>query len=270
MKFEEIVRQFGGLPWFDFEMVHLMSGETDECVHTELYRWRQAGKLVELRRGLFSLAEPWRRWVAGSGSGGTAGAVAESRCRDSAAIGAVLAGGIYPPSYLSARWALWWWGLFEGDFGKGYTSVTARPAREFENAFGRFSYATLPRDMLFGTVNVEAAGRRVRVASPEKALLDFCFIEGGEWDAARWTGLGLDERKIGKIECALLNEFASRSGRPRLKRAAKSFGRMAKAMASKSGVAIAPTGAGVSTVAAMVVKVEVGADSAKPGEGEGA
>jgi hypothetical protein len=262
MKFDEIVRQFGGLPWFDFEMVHLMSGETDECVHTELYRWRQAGKIVELRRGLFSLADPWRRWVAGSGSGDTAGAVTEGRWRDSATIGAVLAGGIYPPSYLSAGWALWWWGLFEGDFGKEYTSVTARPAREFENAFGRFSYATLPRDMLFGTVNVEAAGRKVRVASPEKALLDFCFIEGGEWGAARWEGLGLDARNIRKIDCALLGELASRSGRPRLKRAAKSFGRMAKAGASSSGVAIAPTGVAAGAGAL--------AGSAKPGQGDNA
>jgi len=57
MKFEDIVRTFGDQPWFDFEMAHLVSGEAAPCVHTELYRWRQAGKLVELRRGFFTLAE---------------------------------------------------------------------------------------------------------------------------------------------------------------------------------------------------------------------
>ena len=206
MKFDDLIRLFGGRAWFDFEMVLLLSGEKAECVHTELYRWRQAGKLVELRRGLFALAEPWRQ-------GGL--------------DGAALACPLYGPSYLSGLWALnrckaiaW------GDDGAmtaakpEFTSVTARPARVFENAFGRFSYVTLPRDLLFGSRTEEIGGRRARVAWPEKALLDFCFASGGEWDEGRFEAARIDPEPL---DFKRLGEFAARAGRPRLARAAGAF-----------------------------------------------
>lgn len=209
MKFDDLVRLFGNRAWFDFEMVLLLSGEEAECVHTELYRWRQSGKLVELRRGLFTLAEPWRH-------GGL--------------DGAALAGPLYAPSYLSGLWVLARCGIVEtvGDAGAGlaaagrleFTSVTARPARTFENAFGRFSYATFPRDLLFGSRTEELGGRQARVAWPEKALLDFWFVEGGEWDEGRFEKAGMDP---GPMDLVRLGEMAARAGRPRLARAAGAF-----------------------------------------------
>ena len=215
MKFEEIVRLFGEKAWFDFEMVHLISGEASACVHTELYRWRESGKLIELRRGLFALAEPWRH-----------GAI------DAAA----LAEALYPPSYLSGAWALRRYGMLSegggctGGGGEGggcaggdgesrrpeFDSVTARPAKVFENSFGRYSYSTFPRDLLFGTRTEVIGGNRVRIAFPEKALLDFWFIEGGEWDEGRIESAGLD---TAPLDLGRLEAFAARAGRPRLARA---------------------------------------------------
>jgi hypothetical protein len=257
MKFKDLLRLFGHRTWFDFEMIRLASGEAAECVHTEVYRWRRAGKLIELRRGLFVLAEPWRR---------------------QAAEGAELAEPIYPPSYLSGQWALGYWGLLPAAPGLEYSSASARPARVFTNSFGSYSYFTLPRDLLFGTTPIpggagltqpkvqplasaapgaqraEPAGPPAneslelfavsaclpRVALPEKALLDLCFIEGGEWDAARFAGLGLS---IGReesnpqapgpggvnavaapgIDPERFRLMAERSGRPRLIKAAKAL-----------------------------------------------
>ena len=155
MKFNEIVRTFGDRAWFDFEMVHLISGEASACVHTELYRWRESGKLIELCRGLFALAEPWRH---------------------SPVDGACLAEALYPPSYLSGAWALRRYGALpvgaKSDRPE-FDSVTARPAKVFENSFGRYSYTTFPRDLLFGTRTEAIGGQPVRVALPEKALLDY-------------------------------------------------------------------------------------------------
>lgn len=273
MKFQDILAFFGHRDWFDFEMIRLASGEAAECVHTEVYRWRRTGKLIELRRGLFVLAEPWRR---------------------KPVDGADLAGAIYPPSYLSGRWALSYWGLLPQAPGLDYSSVSARPARVFKNSFGTYSYSTLPRDLLFGTtaflkgevvtqkkvpppassvpgapqtqptelpttLSLEVLLSRAsysRIALPEKALLDLCFMEGGEWDAARLVGLGLKLNKqergleIGIQSCAAstdtlaaeflpneaetpsidIEKFASmaeRSGRPRLIKAAKALARLA-------------------------------------------
>ena len=199
MKFNEIVQTFGDRTWFDFEMVHLISGEASACVHTELYRWRESGKLIELRRGLFALAEPWRH-----------GAI------DAAA----LAKALYPPSYLSGAWALRRYGVLSEGGGEGerpeLDSVTARPAKVFENSFGRYSYSTFPRDLLFGTRTVVIGRNRVRMAFPEKALLDYWFIEGGEWDEGRINAAGLD---TAPLDLGRLEAFAARAGRPRLARA---------------------------------------------------
>ncbi len=230
MKFEELLRFFGHRAWFDFEMLYLASGEAAESVHTEVYRWRRTGKVIELRRGLFILAEPWRRQPV---------------------EGADLAGAIYPPSYLSGRWALSYWGLLPQTPGLEFSSVSARPARSFENTLGIYSYATLPRDLLFGTTSFPGAlqtqpaefsvgnspeellrcSSRTRIALPEKALLDLCFIDGGEWDAARLSGLGLAIDASGPEAAAgspgfdrkKIRAMAERSGRPRLIRAAKAL-----------------------------------------------
>jgi hypothetical protein len=209
MKFEDIVRTFGDKPWFDFEMVHLVSGEAAPCVHTELYRWRQAGKLIELRRGFFVLAEPWRRYPLD---------------------GAELAGGLYEPSYLTGAWALARCDALPGAAAQApsglprYTSVTARPAKVFENALGRYEYAALPRDLLFGTETVAMGGGAARIARPEKALLDWWLIEGGDWDEARMETASLNPEPIdgGKLAAA-----ADRAGRPRLAKAVKAFRRYA-------------------------------------------
>jgi hypothetical protein len=219
MKFNEIVQTFGDRAWFDFEMVHLISGEASACVHTELYRWRESGKLIELRRGLFALAEPWRH-----------GAI----------DGAVLAGALYQPSYLSGAWALRRYGVLSFGAGTGsdgsleggrpeFESVTARPAKVFENSFGRYSYTTFPRDLLFGTRTEVIGGRPVRVACPEKALLDYWFIEGGEWDEGRIKGVGFNKPGLGggTLDMEKLEALAARAGRPRLARAAGAFLRAA-------------------------------------------
>ncbi|VBB39202.1 hypothetical protein TRIP_E190120 [uncultured Spirochaetota bacterium] len=266
MKFRDLLRLFGHRVWFDFEMLRLASGEAAESVHTEVYRWRRTGRLIELRRGLFVLAEPWRKQII---------------------QGAELADPIYSPSYLSGRWALRYWKLLPPMPGLEYSSVSARPARTFTNSFGTYSYATLPRDLLFGTTifpgaeifdgatcssGVEAfadpakalqAGtdkrflqdsiRRAslpRIALAEKALLDLCFIEGGEWDTARLAGLGLASpfkdlepatpipgpgiltARPG-IDPEKLGAMAERSGRPRLIRAAKAFSKLAAGRGSR-------------------------------------
>jgi len=210
MKFNEIVQTFGNRAWFDFEMVHLISGEASACVHTELYRWRESGKLIELRRGLFALAEPWRH---------------------SPVDGACLAEALYPPSYLSGAWALRRYGLlpvdasaYAEDEGPAFDSVTARPAKTFENTIGHYTYTTFPRDLLFGTKTELIDGKRVRMALPEKALLDYWFIEGGEWDEERIKNAGLSR---GPLDRDRLEALAARAGRPRLARATGAYLRAA-------------------------------------------
>lgn len=206
MKFRDILHHFGSQPWFDFEMAWLASGETEECVHTELYRWRKAGKLVELRRGLFCIAPPWSRHVLD---------------------GSAYANPIYPPSYLTGEWVLRRAGVFSVQDPEvrptAYTSATPRPARSFENPFGLYQYDILPKDLFFGVSKEGSGGAEAYVAEPEKALLDYWFFKKGEWDVPRLEALGLD---ASLVDGDKLFRYAEASGRPRLVKAAKALIRL--------------------------------------------
>ena len=102
--------------------------------------------------------------------------------------------------------------------------MTARPAKIFENSFGRYSYTSFPRDLLFGTRTEVIGGRPARVALPEKALLDYWFIEGGEWDEERIKNAGLGREAL---DMDRLEALVARAGRPRLARATGAFLRAA-------------------------------------------
>jgi hypothetical protein len=207
MKFRDILQHFGNQPWFDFEMAWLASGETEECVHTELYRWRKAGKLIELRRGLFCIAPPWSRQVL---------------------AGWAYANPIYPPSYLTGEWVLRKEGILPAaDKSSGqtvYTCATPRPARTFENPLGQYQYDILPKDLFFGVVKENSGGAGAYVADPEKSLLDYWFFQKGEWDLPRHEALGMD---ASRIDAQKLIRYAKTAGRPRLLKAAKTFIRYA-------------------------------------------
>lgn len=218
MRFSDIRRIFSDQPWFDFEMVRAISGEQPDCLRTELYRWRKSGKLTELRRGFFTLRKP----VPARG-GPSAGD-----------FGAVLAAPLYSPSYLSGAWALRFWGAMKSQAPAAapeYTSVTSRPPAQFENSFGLYRYDTLPVELHFGIREAEMGGHKIRVAGPEKAFLDLCFVEGCEWDGDRIASLGLDAEFF---DMDALASLARRTHRPRLIRAAKTLAKLSPAAKGKS------------------------------------
>ena len=60
MKWEELLRLVGDEPVFSSGL--LLSGGTPERqIRIQLSRWVRAGRLHQLRRGLYVLAPPWRK-----------------------------------------------------------------------------------------------------------------------------------------------------------------------------------------------------------------
>ena len=163
MKFDRLRSLFDQTEYFDFATLLQMSGEPREQVRMQLYRWRKAGKLICLRKGLYAFAEGYRRRPLSP---------------------ARLAGVIYPPSYLSLQWALGFYGLIpEGVVT--FTSVTTRQTNSFVNPIGRHEYRHVKAALFFDYRPLEWSGERIRVASPEKALLDFWYLEPGSWTVDR-------------------------------------------------------------------------------------
>ena len=92
--------------------------------------------------------------------------------------GYCLAGAIYGPSYLSFDYALSRYGLIP-EAVYTYTSATfsKKKAKEYTNAFGRFTYRDVPADAYpFGITVKEESGYICQIATPEKALCDKLYI----------------------------------------------------------------------------------------------
>jgi hypothetical protein len=82
---------------------------------------------------------------------------------------------LYQPSYLSLESALAWYG-FIPEIVYAYTSVSARITRTFENAFGHFIYRHVKSELFWGYVEVKTDQGPYLLAEPEKALLDYFYL----------------------------------------------------------------------------------------------
>ncbi len=195
MKFDRFLQLVGDLPWFDFATVLQLSGEPRQNLRVRLYEWRKAGKLLSLRRGMYALAEPYRRV---------------------AAHPALLSNQLYTPSYISMHWALSFYGLIPAK-PVVYTAVTPRVPRTFENDFGVYRYSNLKQKFFFGYQVVDMGGENVFVATPEKALLDLWHLRSGAWDTDRVVEMRFQNFDV--VSTRRLRDFAKRFGLPRLMRA---------------------------------------------------
>jgi predicted transcriptional regulator of viral defense system len=202
MRFDELLSQCGTLPWFDYQTVLLLFPEGEESVRTSLYRHRRGGRVIELRRGFYAFAE---------------------RYRPSSLPAPALAGILHAPSYLSELWALSWHGIIP-EKAVIMTSVSPKPPATYDNTFGSYRYRSIKQALFWGYKKESIMGADVRIATPEKALIDLWHLEHGEWDEERLESMRIETRAL---DVAQVAEHASRSGSPRLLRAASALARLA-------------------------------------------
>jgi len=206
MKFDDLMESFGSLTSFNRSDLSLMFGESDSSLGVSMHRLKKTGKIVELKRGLYALSDPWRKAVL---------------------HGPLAANIMYHPSYLSGLWALSWYGIIP-EKTELYTSVTTRATRTFENPFGRFLYQSLKPSLFGGWVRTAIAGAEVLIATPEKALADYFYLESGEWNETRMTSMRFDPADISAEKLAV---YLEATGEARLSRALNSWRRYAAELA---------------------------------------
>lgn len=205
MKFDHFIKEVGALPLFDLTLVVRISGESKGHLLVQLHRWVRAGKVIALRRGLYTLADAYRR---------------------ASLSPLTLANELYRPSYLSGVWAMHFYGLIP-EKAVVFTSVTPRVTRSFRNPFGDFSYSSLKQAFFWGFEAREIQGGRVWMAEPEKALLDFWHLNAGEWTADRLREMRF--QGFDGVDMDRLSAYAGRWGAPRLVRVVSRFRDLSKA-----------------------------------------
>jgi len=123
-----------------------------KVLDSQLGLWVKKGYLLRLKKGIYAFSREHDK-LRGEG----------------------IASVLYPPSYLSLESALSWYG-FIPEMVFAYTNVTARITRTFENAFGRFIYRHVKSELFWGYREVKAEQGPYLLAEPEKALLDYFYL----------------------------------------------------------------------------------------------
>jgi hypothetical protein len=194
MKYDKLLTLTDGLEWFDLPLLVQLAGERRATLTNQLYRWVQSGRVVSLRRGIYTLSDSYRKVKMQP---------------------AALANALYRPSYLSGLWAMAYWGLIPESVSV-YISVTSRKPSTFKNPFGEFAYHNIKQPLFGGYRPVRMLSFDVLIAEPEKALFDYWYLSTGKWSEARIAELRLSNSLIDRQK---FRSWIDQSDKPRLRAA---------------------------------------------------
>lgn len=163
VKFESLLTIVEDRPFL--ETGFLLAGDVDpKEIRRQLSRWVTSGRLIQLRRGLYALAPPYRKTEPHPFQ------VANQLVRG---------------SYVSLQSALAHHGLIL-EHVPVTTSVTSGRPQHRENPFGSFEYHHCPPQRLNGyRMEDLGAGQEALVATPERALTDLIHLTPGA-DSEAW------------------------------------------------------------------------------------
>lgn len=210
MKWEALLALVAGEPVFPSAL--LLAGEVSTAqVRLQLSRWVKAGRLLQLRRGLYALAPTWRKVEPHP---------------------FLVANRLQRGSFVSLQSALAFHGVIP-EHVPVVTSVGPGRPETVHNPLGAFQFNHLTGRLFFGYSRMEVAARQFAfVASPEKALLDLIHLTPGA-DSKDYLGeLRLQNPEA--MNLSMLDELARRSGKAKLLRAARLVERVLEAVEGES------------------------------------
>ena len=195
MEFDELLRVVGDEPVFETGL--LLAGDLDpDHVRRQLSRWTSAGRLYQLRRGLYTLAPPYQ--------------VVKPHPF-------LVANRMVSGSYVSLQSALAHYGLIPEYVPTVLSATSARP-NEWQTALGKFVFRHVQVDYLRGYQTIELPREQTAlVARPEKAILDQVYLTAGA-DKQEYLG-ALRLQNLEQIDPASLSGMAEVFDRPKIWRA---------------------------------------------------
>jgi predicted transcriptional regulator of viral defense system len=156
MKFDELLQITGEMPCFSAKF--LTAAGDPRRINLQLSRWVKDGRVLRLRKGLYALANPYRKVTPEPFA---------------------IANQMRPACYVSLQSALSWHGIIP-EFVATVTSVTTGRPQRFETPLGRFDFKHVKPDLFWGYRRFEMSHRQTAyVARPEKALLDLLYLTPG-------------------------------------------------------------------------------------------
>ncbi len=202
MQFREVLTIARNNPVFPSSLLLAGRGSAGS-LRRQLDRWVKSGRLIQLRRGVYSVAPPYQA---------------------DAPHPFLLANHLRKSSYVSLQSALSHYGMIP-EFVPATTSVTIGRPQELQTALGRFVFRHVKKEAFFGYNQTEISrGQFVFLASPEKALLDLLYLTQRS-DSREY----LEELRFeptDRFDWQTLCRHANRFENPKLKRAVELLSRM--------------------------------------------
>lgn len=157
MGFDKLLEIVGDEPVFRTGL--LLAGDVDSVhIRRQLGRWVKAGKVYQLRRGLYSLAPPYQQIKPHP---------------------FLIANHLVRPSYVSLQSALAYYGLIP-EYVPVTTSVTSARPQELATPLGKYLFQRVKTERFFAfNMGDLGDGQSAYVAAPEKALLDLVYLQPG-------------------------------------------------------------------------------------------
>jgi predicted transcriptional regulator of viral defense system len=197
MRFSELLATVGNLPLFRSSL--LLAGDRDPAdVRRQLARWKASGRILQLRRSVYVLAEPWRRVEP---------------------LPFLIANELHRPSYVSLQSALSHYGMIPEAVPVTTSATTGRPIR-VDTPLGSFLYRHLAPVAFFGYGRVPLLrDQEALIASPAKALLDLVYLTPGGEAAGYLESLRL--ANLPAMSARDLRAYARRWGKDKIARAVR-------------------------------------------------
>lgn len=121
----------------------------------------------------------------------------------------LIANKIYKPSYVSLETALSFYGFIpEGVFLT--SSVSSLKTQEYKTELGVFSYKSIKKNLFFGYKLLNFDVITIKIAEPEKALLDFLYLKKTINDIEDIKAIRFNKEEIKLlVDFKKLNNYAS-------------------------------------------------------------
>ncbi len=203
MDFAELLEIIGEQPLFETGL--LLSGDINPAdIRRQLSRWKKAGKIYQLRRGLYCLAPPFQKVNPHP---------------------FLVANHIVPASYVSLQSALAYYGMIPEHVAVTTSVTTNRPERR-ETSLGIYDFRHIQVEFFYGYQLVDQGDKQPTfIATPEKALLDLVYLEPGG-DALDYL-VELRLGNLSRLDWQILDLLTRRIEKPKLTRAVRVIRKLA-------------------------------------------
>lgn len=181
MKYQDLVNSIKD-PWFSLQDLKLLGATVFPYQITD---WTKKGYIVPLKRGLYLFSE---------------------RAEKVSIFNASFL--LYQPSYISLERALSFYGLIP-EMVYAVTAITPKTTRTFENSLGLFLYRHIKKELFFGYQKIENDQDVYLMAEPEKALLDYLYLNSARLKSKEDVGemrfnqaliKALDKKKLSQYQ----------------------------------------------------------------------